>query len=341
MNKQDFRILEGLRGLAAFVVVLNHARGGLFIGGQKYLAASDGTLWDKLLIALFQVTSLGGNAVIVFFVLSGFSIAHSVQAGGSTSRFYMRRVVRLVPPCVGGLLLAWLAYWATPFSHTFQSLIAQYWSLYQEAIFYVLAPLVAAAAWRFHFAAAALAGYLVGVAVGDGGIAHNFVFHYAFYFAVGVIAYHRRDLLEQLSISKLWLAAASVAAIGAMIATVHFWPKVSYLIAVAFSLVLIRNFLLHRLTSQWLEALGAMSYTLYITHIAAIALWALVLHEAGLLPQKTSASPWLWMTAVPVALLVSYGMYLVFEKPANDVLSKMRSRRSDPDPPSALTGLDR
>lgn len=34
MNSVNFKVLEGVRGLAAFAVVLNHARGNLFIGGE-------------------------------------------------------------------------------------------------------------------------------------------------------------------------------------------------------------------------------------------------------------------------------------------------------------------
>lgn len=33
MNNINFKVLEGVRGLAAFAVVLNHARGNLFVGG--------------------------------------------------------------------------------------------------------------------------------------------------------------------------------------------------------------------------------------------------------------------------------------------------------------------
>lgn len=33
MQNINFKVLEGVRGLAAFAVVLNHARGNLFVGG--------------------------------------------------------------------------------------------------------------------------------------------------------------------------------------------------------------------------------------------------------------------------------------------------------------------
>jgi peptidoglycan/LPS O-acetylase OafA/YrhL len=332
LTKHDFEILEGIRGLAAFAVLLNHSRGGMFIGGRVYLSQPDATLWDKVLIALFQITSLGPQAVIVFFVLSGFCIAHSLRNEGASSvRFYQRRIVRLVPPCVGGLALAWLAYMTTPFGFTFANLTAQYWSLYHEAIFYGMAPPVAAAAWRPHFAVVATLGYLLGLVVGNGGIAHNFVFQYAFYFAVGVMAYHRRDLLARLVFSKGMFALSSILAIGLMIVTtVYPLPHLSMLIAAVFSLVLICNFIEHRITNGPLKVLGAMSYTLYVTHIAAICMWAHLLQILGFEVTPASRSLWLWMTAVPVGLLVSYGMYLIIERPAVKLLDRMREVESAP-----------
>lgn len=35
--KIDFKILEGIRGIAAFYVVINHCRGNMLIGGSELL----------------------------------------------------------------------------------------------------------------------------------------------------------------------------------------------------------------------------------------------------------------------------------------------------------------
>lgn len=328
MNKPDFRILEGIRGLAAFVVLLNHARGYLFVGGRTYLASHD-TLWDKLAIGLFQVTSLGLNAVIVFFVLSGFSIAHSVASGTGTGRFYLRRVIRLVPPGVAGLALALGVRQLVAQPLPYESYIPQYWSLYHEAIFYALAPLVVAIAWRRYFGLAATVGYIAGVAMGMGDILHNFVFQYAFYFAVGVIAYHRRDLLLQMVLARWAFTAACIVGLAVMAATAQTYPRTSSFISAAFSLLLIANFQHHSITNRPLQLLGSMSYTLYVTHFATIVLWSLTLQRAGWIQGRASDSLWLWTTAVPVALLVSYAVYWIVERPAMDLLKKIRSRKAE------------
>jgi peptidoglycan/LPS O-acetylase OafA/YrhL len=327
MNKPDFRILEGIRGIAALIVVLNHARGYFFIGGQKYLETHAASLFDKAVLAFFQLTALGPDAVILFFVLSGFSIAHSVQ-NGSAGGFYLRRVIRLGPPWIAGLGLAGVAYWATVNPASFHMFIPQYWSLYHEAVFYAMAPLVAAIAWRRLFAALAAIGFVAGLIVGDGAFPANFFLQYAFYFAIGILAYHHRDVLQRLAFGRAVFAAVAVAGVLAMIATIHTLPRVSSLISALYCLVLICNFQSHRITNPSLRHLGEMSYTLYVTHYAAVCLWSLVMQRFGWIEGRASDSFWLWMTAVPACLVVSFAFYLAVERPSIRVLRRMRDTRA-------------
>jgi peptidoglycan/LPS O-acetylase OafA/YrhL len=91
-------VLESLRGIAAFYVVLNHSRGWLWAGAHYLQHRGGSTLLDKLGAAINQSTRLGHEAVIIFFVLSGLSIGHSVTQGSSPLRLYKRRLFRLYPP---------------------------------------------------------------------------------------------------------------------------------------------------------------------------------------------------------------------------------------------------
>lgn len=108
--------LDGLRGLAAVFVMLHHARWLLWEGmaegyslhPEKYSALG------RLMAYASSIFRYGHEAVIFFFVLSGFVIhlssAKRLCAEGSAARFdgagYLwRRVRRLYPPLIFAMLL--------------------------------------------------------------------------------------------------------------------------------------------------------------------------------------------------------------------------------------------
>ncbi|MGO8670029.1 MAG: acyltransferase family protein [Capsulimonadaceae bacterium] len=111
-------ILDAVRGAAAVYVVLNHASVLLFVGHHD--ASSLGApLITKLLALFVLVFAFGHQAVVVFFVLSGFCI-HFRQATTLTSieglpggtrdfkfdyaGYLKRRARRIVPPFYAALL---------------------------------------------------------------------------------------------------------------------------------------------------------------------------------------------------------------------------------------------
>jgi peptidoglycan/LPS O-acetylase OafA/YrhL len=85
--------LDSLRGIAALWVVLFHAEAG------GHLAALTAYFPGWLTLSLFQSGHLG---VAVFFVLSGFVIAHSLRNASMDFAFFqnfiLRRLLRLSPP---------------------------------------------------------------------------------------------------------------------------------------------------------------------------------------------------------------------------------------------------
>ncbi|MES2430037.1 MAG: acyltransferase [Bacteroidota bacterium] len=108
-QKINFAILDSLRGLASLYVVIAHCRGNLWIGGEKYLQQHPFSTWNIenwLVMLSMSLTKLSGEAVIFFFVLSGFSIAHSLNAQPKVGLFLLKRFIRLYPPYVLGFLLA-------------------------------------------------------------------------------------------------------------------------------------------------------------------------------------------------------------------------------------------
>ncbi len=97
-----FIALDGLRGIAALVVVVFHYTMGYgtFLLAPDFLSATPLHLfWD------------GSAAVSLFFVLSGFVLSHGYLAAGSEQpfhpgRFYLSRVLRLLMPYAVTFLLS-------------------------------------------------------------------------------------------------------------------------------------------------------------------------------------------------------------------------------------------
>lgn len=181
LRSKDFEILDSIRGIAALFVTIAHCRGSLWIGGSEFLKMfprDTWNFWDYLVFGTSMLTRLSVEFVIVFFVLSGFSIAHSLSSNTSIKDFYLRRFIRIYPSYIvaliwAGLILLLTRYWhpqwydgsLTTFSfirtvpmNTFfepevilrnvfymtdeEGFIAPFWSLTYEVIFYLLAPFV-------------------------------------------------------------------------------------------------------------------------------------------------------------------------------------------------------
>lgn len=178
-QKINWQIINALRGLAALVVVLNHTRGQLFANAEYYAEhvnpKASWAWWEWFHILVMQHVNLGTEFVILFFVLSGFSIAHSLRQNPGPKGFYVRRLVRLYPTYLVGIIWAIVVflliktiapdvYYTSieselPIQGVFHQFIEipnliknllyyprnnfltlQYWSLPLEVIFYAIAP---------------------------------------------------------------------------------------------------------------------------------------------------------------------------------------------------------
>ena len=96
--------LDMVRGTAALAVMLGHVRALFFVDYSHLLTR------NSLVGGAYLLTSLGHQAVLVFFVLSGFFISRSVLDSFRKSRwswkiFLVNRLTRLLLVLVPGLLL--------------------------------------------------------------------------------------------------------------------------------------------------------------------------------------------------------------------------------------------
>ena len=95
--------LDGLRGLAALMVVLGHSTGAIEIPG---LYGRVVLLHSPLAVVLNAI-----GAVHLFFVLSGYCLAGSVRRGQhwlDVTQFYVRRVFRIHPPFMVAVVFTWI-----------------------------------------------------------------------------------------------------------------------------------------------------------------------------------------------------------------------------------------
>src|SRR5688572_20744572 len=112
-RKIPFDILDSIRGIASLYVVIAHCRGVLWIGGSGYSEKFPRSTWDLseyLMVGSSLLTRLAVEFVIVFFVLSGFSIAHSLSTDKTPLPFYKRRLVRIYPSYIVALIWAGLIF---------------------------------------------------------------------------------------------------------------------------------------------------------------------------------------------------------------------------------------
>lgn len=92
--QRQFVLLDLLRALSALIVLISHARSSIFVDfGQ----VPDPSVWQR---GWYFVSGLSGEAVLLFFVLSGFFIAKTVVDAVRRGRwswrgYFLQRVTRL------------------------------------------------------------------------------------------------------------------------------------------------------------------------------------------------------------------------------------------------------
>lgn len=338
--------LDGLRGLAAFVVLIHHC----FLVSPQLSSAvdSNGTgpfdlwVWWATFTPLHLLWA-GQEAVYVFFILSGFVLTLPFVGNSrpNWAAYFPKRIVRIYLPVWASLVLALGVAWAFPrvadpeFSSWVNlhdelpkvlsdalllwgagSLNSPLWSLQWEMTFSLLLPLYVVAAEAFR------RRWLVGIAglavlIGAGAMVHMTGPVYILIFGVGALMATRLDVLEGWSrrIGRWgWMSL-----FGASMVLLSFrwvFPQVQFGIATATlgGALLIYAFIAwpptiamgNNFLVHWL---GMRSFSLYLVHEPILVSVAFFLHATN--PLHVS------LFAVPVSLLAAEVFFRLVERPSH------------------------
>jgi peptidoglycan/LPS O-acetylase OafA/YrhL len=335
--------LDWVRFLAAFEVMLSHARGFFFVDYGS-LIASDRT---PPVAVFFALTRLGEESVLVFFVISGFlvggrSIDRMISGQLRLEEYAVDRLVRIMLPLVPALLLTGLVQfvltrswdlggfvgsllslqgiWFSPYGGN-----APLWSLAYEVWFYIAIYAIGGIVTtrRFGFASAALiCCFLMAFTKLD--------VNYFFCWLMGAAAFFLRPKGCRTSIllaySSLLAAAVALVEITTASRSVNLrfadllptHPVAQLWLASCASLTIRRiitftpssslAFRLNRLGSR----LAAFSYTLYLTHYPLLMLCQHL--GMGKHSSMTPFSVSYFMIIVSFNVLVAFLIYSLFEK---------------------------
>ena len=345
-DRQSQRLagLDGLRGLAALFVVVNH----VFLRAFPGYPVDHAPFWAGWFI-------YGRFAVVVFIVLSGFSLALSPARHGwrldAVSRFAQRRARRILPAYWAALLFSLAVAWlvipqpghGVPDAKSVlvngllvQNVVgarspnAAFWSMAVEVQLYLAFPLLLLMVRRWGAVLMVAAVTLVVASVGLAG-PHTFVVEsppdLAALFAVGVLT---AGIVRAGAARRAWpWAWLALAAAVPVIATIvlqgsvwtldHvFWVDLALGPAIACLLAALATGrpapLLRLLDAGPLRQLGLSSYSLYLTHAPIVV----VVYEKVVAGRVSRGVPAFLVTAalvLPLTIGFARVFASVFETP--------------------------
>jgi peptidoglycan/LPS O-acetylase OafA/YrhL len=315
-----FGSLDGLRGIAALIVVLVHTQGALQMPAETRAA---------LFVWLAPILN-GDGALRVFFVLSGFVLTHSIRGDGPVLGYWVKRYLRIQLPFMCALIFAWLlsfgyiessglSRWLGSLSRVHLSpnqLVASLWlpgkaggqlsvgwTLTIEMVLSLALPAMVWFARRTHWLVLlALAALPL--------LFQQPNWQYAFDFALGITAYEKRETMaawirrsSQLRVSLVFGLSLLAWNSNAGIVTTHVPPEIGnpiHLIVLtlgSFGLVVLAAHwrpLVPLLCSRPVARVGLISYSLYLVHLPVVtflgpriggeaSVWTVVSLYAGVL----------------------------------------------------------
>ncbi len=343
-----FAFIEELRGVAALAVVLYHAHEGRHIA-QVMTSLPAWAQWP---------IEHGYLGVAVFFVLSGFVVAHSLAGRDVTAafafRYLTRRFLRLAPPywvaimlvivfamisdyaiasrkvaaITPGQIVAHLLYLQDAFGYSQISPV--FWTLCLEIQFYVVfvallyfARRMAGASGTDDWTLAVLAASALVSAMWPLGLVDSkpwatsfLVMWYSFLLGAGAFWSWQRPQLQPffLAFSALLLAAGVIlqnsTTVTCSLTALILWNAARC------------GFLQAGIGWRWLQMLGAISYSLYLTHNVITGATVRVGHS--LTGHSLGYEIFWWAIALAASIAVSVALWHWVEKPSISLAGRVK-----------------
>ena len=326
LNKRGrYSILDALRFLLAFWVTTDH------FGAFPLFAGVDSTTkFGRLLVHGWNSVFWGVPAVIGFFVISGFCIHLPYQGDEKlpVGRYYARRYIRILVPVAAAILISRL-------NGDRQSIIGAHsilwnsvlWSLACEEIYYAVYPLARLLRIRFGWGILLAPTFLIGAILAftrsdalDGsalGTVEAAVILFPIWL-LGCLLAEQSDQLPALDSPWVIWRWRFLAWFGSWVCEmIHFKVGVSvpqamlcFGILAYFWIKKEIAYSKHHQPWLWLASAGLWSYSLYLMHVPAMAVFKkLPLPSFGYILD--------WCFSIAFIMGLSYLLYLVVERPSH------------------------
>jgi Predicted acyltransferases len=366
-SSHRYEALDAVRGIAAVTVLISHL--------TPYGLMSDKDLWGDLKWLPIRILWGGHQAVILFFVLSGFSLYVMWERSPGLRNlggYIASRIARLYPTYIASLLLAGGVLWLTTpgfdislrsaLSHLlmvgdfdFNAVNPPIWSIIHEMRISLVFPVIFYAALRWPISTMVLTvGFSTALGLftlsnermnmlnAAGLSSWMMSVHYATMFAAGAaLARVRSRFLA--STASSWPMPKSVFLILAL--GLYMYPfdnpwnagerLLGDLVIMVGSgaLLILALATPHALSAAPLRFLGRISFSLYLTHHACIT-------AAKWLAGGEQANNWiLWAVSIALAFPAAYLMYLLVERPSQQLGRWIRKTCQRQHPPIIVKGI--
>jgi peptidoglycan/LPS O-acetylase OafA/YrhL len=319
--------LDSIRVLCALIVFLGHGAAPTLIN-----PFSETSIWFKILRLLYNNLWNGSAAVAIFFVISGFCIHYPFvdQASKLSLRtFYIRRYVRLLLPVAAAIPLGQLI---TVNLSLFRDSIL--WTILAELIYYTIYPLIRQlrfrlGSWKILLIVAFIASLAVALSsplnrgYGTYGAGLNWILGLPCWLLGCMLAERiKLGVAQDIKFSQILSWRILILGTAWITSVVRFHGPFGYPWSMSFFAILAAAWLgkeiryYQKVTpNEWIEAGGAWSYSLYLMHLAAGALWNQF--------QISLSPPLDWLAKFGFVLAFCYMFYLLVEKPSHYLARKL------------------